>query len=354
MNLNEINPNVENTDVEPHRVYRALKSMTSFYQNETIRLDAEKRLLGEEIHLSRDPHKKAELRHALVANGTERDRLDSGYVASSLRKHIVDVQQSPSTKANVKSGSIAGIEKRFIPPSGGRGMYLKVLPVEVEQEERSSGDKVRKTIYGYAAVFDKPSVDIGYIEYLERGCFTSALKTSDVRCLFNHSAHYVLGRSKAKTLRTYQDEIGLKFFCDLIPGDPVCEGVAARISRGDISGCSFSFTTKKDRWVFTPGEPDKRYIVEVLALYDVSPVTYPAYPDTSCGIETKESKMAPGGYMTEAELQQAESEEDVNFERDRAWDIRKKYNHAGRILNRCRASVVEEKAKANRILLYGN
>ncbi|MCP4072125.1 MAG: HK97 family phage prohead protease, partial [Hyphomicrobiales bacterium] len=55
--------------------------------------------------------------------------------------------------------------------------------------------------------------------------------------------------------------------------------------RGDITQSSFAFTVKDDTWE----EIDSGYlrtIKEVDQLYDVSPVTYPAYPDADAGLRS--------------------------------------------------------------------
>jgi hypothetical protein len=67
------------------------------------------------------------------------------------------------------------------------------------------------------------------------------------------------------------------------------------IQRGDISQMSFAFQIKREEWIDHEGKtPDERIIKEV-KLYDVSPVTYPAYPTTDVSVRSyqtwKESLM---------------------------------------------------------------
>jgi phage head maturation protease len=54
------------------------------------------------------------------------------------------------------------------------------------------------------------------------------------------------------------------------------------IERGDVSGMSFGFRVTKQEWDES-GDILKRKILEV-ELFDVSPVTYPAYPQTDVAL----------------------------------------------------------------------
>lgn len=143
-------------------------------------------------------------------------------------------------------------------------------------------------IEGYASVFNE-AYDMGWglIETIKPGAFTRALREKqDVRCLFNHDANNLLGRSKAGTLRMSQDKTGLHFDCDLDPEMSLASDVQRMIQRGDLDGCSFAFQVTKQTWR-EEKDPDGRMIsyrdIEDVDLFDVGPVTYPAYEGTSVG-----------------------------------------------------------------------
>jgi phage head maturation protease len=55
------------------------------------------------------------------------------------------------------------------------------------------------------------------------------------------------------------------------------------MSRGDITQCSFSFDVGDDRVGYRNGVL-LREILSFKRLYDVSIVTYPAYPETTVGL----------------------------------------------------------------------
>jgi phage head maturation protease len=52
------------------------------------------------------------------------------------------------------------------------------------------------------------------------------------------------------------------------------------VKRGDVYQSSFAFTVEKESWQEREGSKPKRIIRSIKKVYDVSPVTYPANPDT--------------------------------------------------------------------------
>ena len=132
-------------------------------------------------------------------------------------------------------------------------------------------------IEGYAAVFDEWSENLGWFkEKIRPGAFTNTLKDADVRALFNHDANYVLGRNTADTLDLAEDDHGLHFRAQP-PETQWAQDLVASMKRGDINQGSFGFFTVRDEWQEKNSE---RELIEV-ELFDVSVVTYPAYPQTS-------------------------------------------------------------------------
>ncbi len=133
---------------------------------------------------------------------------------------------------------------------------------------------------GYAAVFDTLSVDMGgWKERIKRGAFAKDLAAgADVRALWQHDPSYVLGRSKAGTLQLAEDIHGLRYVADP-PDTQWARDAVTTIKRGDVDQSSFAFRTLTDDWNVEDGWL-VRTVVEA-RLFDVSPVTYPAYEQTS-------------------------------------------------------------------------
>jgi len=165
-------------------------------------------------------------------------------------------------------------------------------------EKRS--DTEQRLIVGHAAVFNAET-DIGgyFMERVAPGAFARAILEDDVRSLFNHDANFVLGRTKAGTLKLREDGTGL--MTETTPPDTqFARDLQISIDRGDISQMSFAFRVKKESWQEN-GDKWLRTIEDV-ELFDVSPVTYPAYPTTDVGLRSLaefRKAHAPQGLTTE-------------------------------------------------------
>jgi HK97 family phage prohead protease len=144
-------------------------------------------------------------------------------------------------------------------------------------------------IRGYAAVYGKRSENLGssdnpFFEVIEPGFFDDVMN-DDVRALFNHDENHVLARSRngKGTLRLFNDEIGLGYEFEP-PATSTGDDLQESMRRGDIAESSFAFSIKPngDKWVEENGITTRTLKKGGAArLYDVSPVTYPAYPDTA-------------------------------------------------------------------------
>jgi HK97 family phage prohead protease len=157
-----------------------------------------------------------------------------------------------------------------------RAPEQRTIDVDVE-----SLDTRGRTVHGYAALYNTLSEDLGgYREQLATGAFAPVVN-DDVRALLNHSPNEVLGRTKAGTLRLFDEERGLRFELDL-PSSPVGENVREAVRRGDLDGASFRFEVGEEDWA---GEV--RTIKTVKALRDVTLATYPAYPEASIELRTR-------------------------------------------------------------------
>ncbi|HEX4381248.1 MAG TPA: HK97 family phage prohead protease [Candidatus Acidoferrum sp.] len=170
---------------------------------------------------------------------------------------------------------------------------------ELRTKKKDQGPSM---IEGHAAVFNSLSEDLGgWRERIMPGAFSEDLASKpDVRALFNHDPNIVLGRTTSKTLRLSEDTEGLYFEADP-PDTQVARDVVTSIDRGDISQCSFGFYVKRQKWAEEPDPDDatgkaKMIVREVHAakVFDVSPVTYPAYTATDVSSRSLESLFPDG------------------------------------------------------------
>ena len=143
----------------------------------------------------------------------------------------------------------------------------------------------RKKIAGHAAVFNSLSEEIwGFREKIAPGAFKDALGRSDIRALLNHDPNYVLGRTKSGTVRAWEDETGLAVEI-APPSTRWADDLLVSIGRGDISQMSFAFRVAEDDWETVDGV-DRRTILRFDEIFDVSAVTYPAYPETDVALRS--------------------------------------------------------------------
>ena len=159
-------------------------------------------------------------------------------------------------------------------------------------EARADKDDIGPRIIGTAAVYDVACDPLmGYEEYVKRGFFAPVLGKTDTVCNFNHDNNWVLGRTTSKvlangmhTLELEDGKDGLHFICYL-PDTEHGRTVKSDIDRGDVQNCSFQFTIEKDEWSGTIDAPVRELIL-CDRLFDVSPVTFAAYPATWVDLRT--------------------------------------------------------------------
>ena len=165
-------------------------------------------------------------------------------------------------------------------------MYIKQDEMErrclPKAQLRLEGDTTPK-IVGYAAVFNTWA-DIGgwFRESIKPGAFAKTIKENDVRALIDHDSGKILGRNKSKpspTLSLREDATGLAV--EIIPPNTsYANDLLISMRRGDLTQMSFGFMVNKQDVDY---EKDERTLTDV-TLFDVSVVTFPAYPTTSAEV----------------------------------------------------------------------
>ena len=167
-------------------------------------------------------------------------------------------------------------------------------PVEARAVE---GEPSR--LIGYAALFNSETEIAGmFRERINPGAFTDAVGRDDVRALFNHDANFVLGRTTSGTLTLSEDEAGLRY--DVVPPDTTwARDLMVSVARGDISQSSFAFSVDDESWDYPKGGGMPTRTVKRATLYDVSPLTYPAYASTTVSARSLEAAKADAAPVTE-------------------------------------------------------
>lgn len=156
---------------------------------------------------------------------------------------------------------------------------------EVRAEQH---DQQPTRIIGYGSVFNSRSEPLwGFREIIKPGAFDDVLG-DDVRGLFNHDPNFILGRSASGTLTVSTDERGLRYDIEAPDTQTIRDLVLAPMLRGDINQSSFAFRVARDgeRWYEDEEGVVIREISRFSRLFDVSPVTYPAYTEADSGVRS--------------------------------------------------------------------
>jgi len=171
------------------------------------------------------------------------------------------------------------IERRFLEAGVGRRFRI---------EQRQDGESTVRSLVGYPAVYESPTM-IGRVrEIIKRGAFTDAVKSDDIRVLVNHDASLILGRSSSGTARFTTDDVGLRLECDL-PETQAARDLIVSVERGDITGGSFGFR------MWDPADEHETFEVKdgvmtrelhKVHLLDAGPVTFPAYQATEIALRS--------------------------------------------------------------------
>lgn len=165
-------------------------------------------------------------------------------------------------------------------------MERRILQSEVAT--RSIGEN-RIAVVGYAYLFNVRSEDLGgFREMVAAGAGRESAAEDDIRALVNHDSNLILGRNRAGTLRLSEDSTGLEYEILADERQSYVRDLLISLERGDVSQSSFGFRVSGsgDEWIRdADGFPLR--IVREMRLFDVSPVTYPAYPSSHSAVSKR-------------------------------------------------------------------
>lgn len=202
-----------------------------------------------------------------------------------------------------------------------------------------------RTIEGYALKFGVRSRLLcdwwnNYYEVLEPGCVTrEMLDKQDIKLTMFHDRQLVLARSnKGNGTLSYEvDKVGVKFWAEMphtVDGDKALE----LVSRGDIAGCSFIYSTDEGdsenavsyERLDEKGDDGEdillRHVKRIDNVYDFTITTDPAYEQTDV---SKREVEAAG---VKFEQQPKPKQIDESKKRERINEVRERIASVGRNL----------------------
>lgn len=212
-------------------------------------------------------------------------------------------------------------------------------PTELHIRETAEGETPSRTITGYAILFNVPSAPLWSDEDSEareviapEAVTKEFLDGQDIKMTMFHDSHSLLARSNkgGGTLSYTVDDKGVMFEFtapNTVDGDKALE----LVRRGDISGCSFAFTThyfdsdfvERQSKVAANGVNNITYRVKaVTGIYDFTLAANPYYPDTS--VEVRE-------LTAELKREQQSATEPTVEEKERVMRQLREMRHAAKL-----------------------
>jgi len=208
---------------------------------------------------------------------------------------------------------------------------IRTLATEIELREEA--EKNKKTISGYAVKWNEWSNPIAgmFQERFDKGAFSESLRSDSQKSLWCHDRSKVLASTSNGTLRIAEDEIGLRFEADL-PDTSWGNDAYISIKRRDVDGVSFGFRSapKTDIWDDKDPKMIKR-TVKSAKIFEISPETFPAYPQTEVqarSIDTayEEYRAETEKPVPETELRLAEQRKGFNKLKNKIYQIYQEVN----------------------------
>lgn len=192
------------------------------------------------------------------------DKADPAAYCAAIKKQIED----EAAKAHAPSDQL---ETRIFPLSS----------VELEQRE----DDLRPRVILHPIVFDVKSDRLMFFREIIRpeAIDRTLREKTDVRALVDHDPSKILGRLSAGTLQLTKERRGVRAEIDP-PNTSYARDLIVSVRRGDITGGSFSFRVITDQWHIENGE-EIRDVLD-MEVYEVSAVTFPAYPQTAAALRS--------------------------------------------------------------------
>jgi len=175
----------------------------------------------------------------------------------------------------------------FEPASGSRSVERRdcINPPEIDTQQNIVGkgilyyDGTPKSEYSWN--INHLDGEISFVERIMPGALKD-VDLSDVVGLFNHDTNMILGRVSAGSMKIDHQADHVRY--TISPGNTtIAKDVSEWIKRKEVKGSSFSFIPGDQRII----EEKDKYIREILSIwnvYDIGPVTFPAYQNTTAEI----------------------------------------------------------------------
>lgn len=157
--------------------------------------------------------------------------------------------------------------------------YFEHMPVAVRSEGGGEENPAPIVLDCRFATF-VGTYECGYdcYERIDLHAFDDTI-ADDIRILWNHDTGLVLGRTAAGTADLKIMPEGVDGTVEINQDDRAAMDAAARVKRGDVTGCSIGFDILDEHIETRDGKTG--FVIDKIKLYECSICTFPAYEATS-------------------------------------------------------------------------
>ena len=198
---------------------------------------------------------------------------------------------------------------------------------EIRAEQNDNG----AIITGRPIVYNSRTDLGGFDEVIERGALNNTDLT-DVRFLVNHDISKIpLARSRRNngnsTMQLTVDTFGMGIRVTLdTENNSEARALYSAVQRGDITGMSFMFGVRGEKWDDLESDHPTRHITDISTVVEVSAVTFPAYDATEIDARSKSALDNARAALENARQRNASTVDTVGLELAKAkYEFKSKF-----------------------------
>lgn len=163
-------------------------------------------------------------------------------------------------------------------------MEIRATKLHVRADEQDTHQ-----IEGTAIVYNEPSQDMGFVEYIMPGAL-EGVDLSQLLLLYSHDYQNVLASIPSGSLAITDDDNGLHFTAEL-PNTTLGNDVAELIATNRVSGMSFGFKIADggDTWSQGGDGTTIHTVTQIQSMSEISITPIPAYQETQVSTQVQRS-----------------------------------------------------------------
>lgn len=163
-------------------------------------------------------------------------------------------------------------------------MEIRATKLRVRSDEQDTHQ-----IEGTAIVYNEPSQDMGFVEYIMPGAL-EGVDLSQLLLLYSHDYQNVLASIPSGSLAITDDDNGLHFTAEL-PNTTLGNDVAELIATNRVSGMSFGFKIADGGDIWSQGGDGTTIhtVTQIQSMSEISITPIPAYQETQVSTQVQRS-----------------------------------------------------------------